>query len=127
MNNNEPVISGECESLSMCISDRHQLAVGRGLSVGQLVDDVTGHDVPGEDVLSELVEDVELLRVGVRHFEDAIGLLRWNAGADSPEAVVALVGDVEDGVGSHGDGGDGAELHVGSEILGKIIFKLISY
>ncbi len=105
----------------MSIGYGHQLAVGRGLRVGQLVDDVAGHDVPGKDVLSELVEDVELLCVRVRHFKDAVRLLRRDAGADSPEAVVALVGDVEDGVRSDGDRGDGAELHIGSEIL-KIIF-----
>jgi hypothetical protein len=48
------------------VGDGEEFPVGRGLSVGQLVDDVAGHDVLGEDVLSELVKDVQLLKVSVK-------------------------------------------------------------
>ena len=69
---NQPVISRQSQSLSMSVGDRHQRAVGGGLSVGQLVDDVAGHDVPGEDMLPELVEDVHLLGIRVRYFENSV-------------------------------------------------------
>ena len=65
----------------MSICNRHQLPVGGGLSVGQLVHNVASHDVPGEDVLPELVEDVHLLGIRVWYFENAIRFFRGNAGA----------------------------------------------
>ena len=57
----KPVISRQSQCLSVGVRDGHQLPVGRGLSVGQLVDDVAGHDVLCQHVLTELVENVQLL------------------------------------------------------------------
>ena len=101
----------------MRIRDRQELSVGGGLGVGQLVHDVPSHDVLGENVLAELVEDVQLLRVSVRNFENSVGLFRRDARTDGPEPVVADVGDVKDPVRGDPDGRDGAELDVGGKVL----------
>ena len=77
-----PVVPHEGERLAVRIRDRQELSVGCGLGVGQLVHDVPSHDVLGENVLAELVEDVKLLRVGVRNFENSVGLFRRDARTD---------------------------------------------
>ena len=45
-----------------CVRHRVEPPVGGGLRVAHPVDHARSHDVLGEDVLAELVEDVQLLR-----------------------------------------------------------------
>jgi len=73
-------------------------------------------------VLAELVEDVGLVGVRIRNLVDAgVGavraLRRRQTRRNGSDPGVALIGDVEGGVGGDGDGGDGAEDDLGGQVV----------
>ena len=74
------------------------------------------HDVLGLDVLTEPVEDVQLLAVGVGHLEHGVILIGGHHAGDGADPVVALVRHKQLAVRTDSDGADGGEPRVGGQV-----------
>ena len=98
------VIAEEEDLISSRVGDGAQFSVAGVDVVAEDVDVAAGNDVLGGHVLSEAVEDVDLLRIGRVDVEHAQLVGVRKDGSDGADAVVGLVAHVQHSVRCHRDG-----------------------
>lgn len=98
------VIAEEEDLVAGRVGDGAEFTVARVDIVTEDVDVTTGDNVLSGHVLSEPVEDVDLLRIGRVDIEHTQLVGVRQDGSDGADAVVGLVADMQHSVGCYRDG-----------------------